>query len=152
MRPLANFIQQSVQATTTDNKWYGHEIQETKPPTHTRIMFHNINHLNLHGTDGLDMFVHEQHSLQVDIQGFSEHCLDTTKFYVNHTAREILRSNYFGPSLLHWNSSTEPAINIYKPGGTGIMILGKQTSRLEPNGKGNDPLGRWCYITLRRKQ
>jgi hypothetical protein len=99
-------------------------------------MFHNINHLNLYGTEGFDMFVHEQHSLQVDIQAFSEHCLDTTKFLVTHTAKDILRKSSLGQHLLHWNSSTESAVNTYKPGGTGILMIGPICSRLEPEGKG----------------
>ena len=136
---------------TNNNRWHGHVIREDKSPSHTRIMFHNINHLNLYGTEGFDMFIHEQHSLQVDIQAFSEHCLDTTKFVVNHTAKDILRKSSLGQNLLHWNSSTESAVNTYKPGGTGILMLGPICSRLEPEGKGSDTLGRWCYVTLRRK-
>ena len=114
-------------------------------------MFHNIRGLTIKGTDGLDTFINEQLALQVDIQGFSEHCLDTTKFHVVSKTRAILRKQYQGPSILQLNSSTEPAINVYKPGGTGIMVLGSMASRLEPNGKGGDPMGRWSYVHFRRK-
>jgi hypothetical protein len=150
MRPLKTFIHCDHNKINTSS-WYGDEIHDDKPPSHTRLMFHNLNHLNLHGTEGLDMFVHEQQSLQVDVQAFSEHCLDTTKFQVNHSAKEIVRRTSVGQSLLHWNSSTESALNTFKPGGTGILMLGPLCSRLEPEGKGSDPLGRWCYVTLRRK-
>ena len=34
----------------------------------TRIMFHNVNGLSLHGTDGLEMFVNDQVTLEIDIQ------------------------------------------------------------------------------------
>lgn len=147
--PLAIFPQQTPESNTA-NSWYGHTLPDEKRDIHTRIMFHNVNHLSLQGVDGLDMFVNEQRSLHVDIQAFSEHCLDTTKFYVNHKAREIIRQQYPGQASLHWNSSTESALNIYKPGGTGLLTLGQIASRLEPDGKGVDPLGRWCYIHLRR--
>lgn len=49
------------------------------------------------------------------------------------------------------NSSTETAINQYKPGGTGIQILGPLASSLTPAGRGGDTLGRWCYVSIRRR-
>lgn len=115
-------------------------------------MFHNIRHLPLHGTDGFEMFIHAQSNMQVDLQGISEHCLDTTKFHVYQTTRDILRRTFHNQATIQLNSSSEPAQNIYKPGGTGIIALGQITSRLEPMGKGGDPLGRWSYVHLRRKQ
>ena len=135
----------------TEDKWQGDNISSPKDSKCTRIMFHNIRHLSLHGTAGVEMFLNAQASLQVDVQAFSEHCLDTTKFQVVNTAKEILRSTFSETATLQLNSSTEPAQNQYKPGGTGIAILGPVAGRLEPQGKGGDPMGRWSFTTLRRR-
>ena len=121
-----------------ENNWQGHEIAEIKPPNHTRIMFHNLNGLALNGINGVDMFLQEQQTLEVDLQAFSEHCLDTSRYQVAHKAASILRHNYQGQSVLQLNSSAAPTINTYKPGGTGILILGNMCGRLEPNGRGGD--------------
>jgi len=65
-----------------DNEWKGDDLSNQKDNRTTRIMYHNVNGLSIRGTDGLDMFVNEQVNNQVDIQCFTEHCLDTTKFQV----------------------------------------------------------------------
>jgi exonuclease III len=107
--------------------------------------------MSLQGNKGVAMIANEQETLQVDIQGMSEHCLDSTKFNVINTARETLRQQYAGKAMIVLSSSPEPAVHQYKPGGTGFLILGTTIGRLEPNGTGSDPMGRWTYIHLRRK-
>ena len=134
-----------------ENIWHGDEITGHKRKGHTRFMFHNIRNLTLYGTAGLELFIHEQEKLQVDVQAFSEHCLDTTKFHVTQTAKDILRHTYEGTSILRLDSSAEAAVNQYKPGGTGILALGPISGRLESQGSGGDTLGRWSFIHLRRK-
>lgn len=96
------------------------------------------------------MFINEQDNLQVDIHCFSEHCLDTSKFVVTQAISAALQQHISGSSTFVMSSSSEPAVNIYKPGGTGMMILGKVASRLEPNGKTSDEMGRWSICHLRR--
>lgn len=105
----------------------------------------------LHGTSGLEAFIHDQSTLQIDVQGFSEHCLDTTKFQILQRAREILRRQFPGHSTIQLHSSRETSLHSYKPGGTGILVLGKLTSQLESRSRGGDPLGRWSYLSLRRQ-
>lgn len=134
-----------------ENKWHGDTVISPKEPHCLRMVFHNVRGLSLRGVDGLEMFIHEQAALQIDIQAFSEHCLDTTKYHVPQTAKEILRKTYPGQSLIQLTSSQEPAVNQYKPGGTGLLLLGQAASRLEPNGRGGDVMGRWGYVHLRRK-
>ena len=97
------------------------------------------------------MFLHEQMTFQVDIQAISEHCLDTTRYQVAHDSNAILRQHFQGQGVLQLNSSTEQAINQYKPGGTGIVVLGPTVSRLEPHGRGGDGMGRWSFVHLRRR-
>ena len=134
-----------------DNEWQGDEIETLKESHITRLMFHNVNGLSIRGVEGFDIFANEQANLQVDIQGFSEHCLDTTKFQVYQRTQDILRQNFQGQSSLVLTSSEEAAPNLYKPGGTGILVLGDTVSRQETQGKGSDKLGRWSYLHLRRK-
>ena len=132
--------------------WQGDEIAQGKDDdTDTRMLFHNVNGLSLKGTEGFDVFLNEQALLQVDIQAISEHCLDTTKFRVLHDASEIARLCIPGRHVIQLDSSSEPAIHQYKPGGTGLLLLGPITGRLEPQGRGGDPMGRWSYVHLRRK-
>lgn len=147
---LENFFQ-TKQNNSIETKWQGDEISDYKEDHLLRIMYHNVNGLSTKGAEGFDMFIHEQAQLQIDVQGISEHCLDTTKFQVLHTLQEIARRQFPGQSMIQMNSSTTPALNVYKPGGTGIIMLGNSTSRLEPNGRGGDSMGRWSYIHLRRK-
>lgn len=136
---------------TSENNWQGDDISHPKPDTITRVMFHNIRHLSLKGATGIEHFTHSQATLHIDIQAFSEHSLDTTKFQVKQTVCEVLRRTYPGQATIQIDSSSEPAVNQYKPGGTGILILGKHASRLDTNGKGGDPLGRWSYASFRRR-
>ena len=147
---MARYLRTTHQ-NTADSIWQGDEISSSKERNMTRFMFHNVNGLQLRGPDGIDMFVNEQAHLNIDIQGITEHCLDTTKFQVYQTANDLIRANYPGQVNLQMNSSSEPAANVYKPGGTGVMLLGDSVSRQEPQGRGGDPLGRWSYVHLRRK-
>jgi hypothetical protein len=135
----------------TDHKWHGDDISTFKEPGVTRIMFHNVNGLALHGPKGIDMFVNEQDTLHVNIQGISEHCLDSTKIHVTHTANKTLRENFPGTAMLQLSSSSESTVNTYKPGGTGLLLSGPTTGILEPNGKGSDHMGRWSFIHLCRQ-
>lgn len=134
-----------------ENQWRGDEIPAQRDPNRTRIMFHNIRRLPLHGPDGVEMFIHAQSQLQIDLQGFSEHCLDTSKFQIYQKVKDILRTTQTEQATIQLNSSMEEATNQYKPGGTGILILGHLASRLEPQGKGGDTLGRWSYVHFQRK-
>jgi exonuclease III len=148
--PMARFFQQAT-TNPTDETWQGDNVSGNKEPNVTRVMFHNVNGISLNGTEGLDMFVNEQKTLDVDIQGITEHCLDTTKYQVYQTAQEIVRSHAMTQSRISLHSSEEPAVNIYKPGGTGFLLLGDVVGRLESNGTSGDSMGRWSAVHFRRR-
>ena len=114
-------------------------------------MFHNINGLSLQGVQGLDTFLSEQEIMKVDIQAISEHCLDTTKLRVGHTVNQIARQCLSQRHVIQLDSSSEPAVHQYKPGGTGLVLIGPITGRIEPQGRGGDSMGRWSFVHLRRK-
>lgn len=147
---LAPFLSKET-SDPRDNTWQGDDISGPKDSHVTRVMFHNLNGLSLKGTEGIDMFVHDQALHEVDIQGITEHCLDTTKYRVYQTAQDITRQHSAAQSLLTLHSCEEPAVNVYKPGGTGFLITGDAVSRLEPNGISGDKIGRWSTIHFRRK-
>ena len=86
---MARFLRQ--EHKTDEVQWQGDDISFGKDDGFTRLMFHNVNGLTLNGTDGLEMFVNDQISLEIDIQGITEHCLDTTKYPVYQTAQEIIQ-------------------------------------------------------------
>lgn len=134
-----------------ETTWHGDEITGFKEQDTIRMMFHNVNGLSLQGASGLDLFVHEQASLNIDLQGLTEHCLDTTKYEVYHKAQDLVRHHSSQQSLLALHSSEEPATNIYKPGGTGFLILGELVSKLETPGIQSDLLGRWSSAHIRRR-
>lgn len=120
--PMARYLRTTT-THETDSIWQGDDLSQQKPSNRTRFMYHNVNGLSLHGIEGLDMFVNDQVNLEVDVQGITEHCLDTTKYQVYQTAQDIARQTYGSNALLYLNSSTEPAVNVYKPGGTGILAI-----------------------------
>lgn len=134
-----------------DCTWQGDNFHPDKDAHHTRVSFHNVNGLRLQGNESFDFFLQEQAVMQIDLLAISEHCLDTTKFQVMQQARRIAHRHSEGRVLLKLDSSSEPAVNQYKPGGTGIIAIGPITSRLETNGIGGDQMGRWSYLHFRRK-
>lgn len=124
--------------------------QPTPPDSNACAVLNPTNDV-IGGPEGFDIFLKELSLLQVDVLGLSEHCLDTTKYRVLHSLQTTAARHSPGRVLLQLDSCSEPAIHQYKPGGTGIIAFRQVTSTLEPNGRGDDPLGRWSYLHLRRK-
>lgn len=114
-----------------DTTWQGDEIIGSKDPANTRMVFHNVNGLPLYGTDGLDMFVNDLATLEVDLCGITEHCLDTTKYHVSHTGQEIVRRHSTIQTLVKLHSSDELAVHNYKPGDTGVFLQGSIIGKLD---------------------
>jgi exonuclease III len=136
---------------TESATWHGDEFLGPKPERSTRMMFHNVNGLSLNGCEGIEMFVNNQLSLDIDLQGIAEHCLDTTKYQVKQALQRSFRSHSPQKSVIAFHSSTDPATNYYKPGGTGVVMLGSLVGRLESNGVHGDAMGRWTAVHLRRR-
>lgn len=51
----------------TASGWQGDEISVIKDENITRMMFHNVNGITTQGCEGIDMFVNNQLSLEVDL-------------------------------------------------------------------------------------
>jgi hypothetical protein len=137
--------------TTDDRLWKGDVLADSKPPDTTRILFHNIRGMKVDQTTTLDILSHDQDLLTVDLQGISEHQLDTNQQpLVSDLQTNVCRS-YPGQITLQIDSSVSSAVNTYKPGGTAIIVVGNIVGCLESGGKGRDPMGRWSYLHLCRR-
>ena len=137
--------------SNTDTEWHGDVFAQDKAIASTRLLVNNIRGLQLTGPRGIDMALYDQSSLTADIFAISEHCLDTSKLQIQQSLQKTLQREFPGKAILQFNSSANPSINNYKPGGTGMIALGDIVGRLEPKGRGGDPIGRWSFLTFRRK-
>ena len=125
-------------------------MQISKPKNTTRLYTQNTNGFKLTTDVGGTFLTAAQQlrRMKVDIAGFSEINLDTTKPRVQeklHTASRLTTDHY----RLQTSSSQVKAKFEYKPGGTLTLLRNNVTSRLAR--KGSDPLGRWSYVTLNCK-
>lgn len=136
-----------------DSQWQGDLLTGDKPDNTTRLLFHNVRGIDCDPTSprGLDILTHDQDFLTVDVQGISEHLLDTTKLSVTNHLESQLRRDYPNQATIQIDSSPSTAVHNFKPGGTAILALGNIVGRLEPTGKGGDKMGRWSYLHFRRK-
>ena len=122
-----------------------------KPPNTTRIYGQNVNGIALDQLGGdftnLCSIVRES---QIDIAGFSEHKLDTTKFLVQQICHNTVKETFPGSaSKLVLASSQFQFEGNYKPGGTLLLSTGDIMSRLIDSGK--DAMGRWAFQTFASK-
>jgi hypothetical protein len=131
--------------------WIGHILAEDKPINTFRITFNNINSLGAHQYHHtIQQIAETQQSLGIDYLGMTEHCLNTTQPNVMRTIQNSLRRHHLGRYILQMNSSETQTATPYLPGGTAALLMGDNISRLEPNGRNGDSMGRWSYMTLRR--
>jgi hypothetical protein len=137
--------------TTDDGLWKGDVLADPKPPDTTRILFHNIRGMQVDQTTTLDILSHDQNLLTVDLQGISEHQLDTNQHPLISALQSNLRRSYPGQSTLQIDSSASSALYTYKPGGTAIIAVGDIVGRFESGGKGGDPMGQRSFLHLRRR-
>jgi hypothetical protein len=148
---LPGFFVRRDHTINTDTQWHGDVFSHDKDAPSTRLLVQNIRGLHLNGPKGMDMALYNQATLTIDIFALSEHCLDTSKFQIKQSLQTTLQREFPGKATMQVDSSANPSINNYKPGGTGLIALGDVVGRLEPKGKGGDPLGRWSYLIFRRK-
>jgi len=136
------------------DEWKGQQPPTDKPDNTFRFMFHNINGIGTKGfIANMAALANEQCSLEVDIQGITEHCINIHHHDTHSRLQSGVRQNLPDQKVVlqidAGNMSTE---NVYLPGGTAMIIAGNAVGRIEPNGKqGGDPMGRWSLVHLRRK-
>jgi len=138
--------------SAADDEWMGPTPAVEPPPHNLRIAFNNINGLGSQQySHTIQHIADSQRSLEIDILGITEHCLNIGQPRVRNTIHTNLKKHFLGQYILQIDSAQMTTKTAYLPGGTATLLLGNIIGRLEPNGRGGDPLGRWSYITLRRK-
>jgi hypothetical protein len=144
----------SSRGTSVDGTdWAGSPFTNNKPEHTFRILYHNINSL---GTSqyhhNIQELVVTQQELQVDLAGFTEHCLNATQPLILNSIRQSLNRQFLGQYVIQMNSAQVDTLTPYLPGGTASLLIGNQIARLEPMGRGGDTQGRWSFLSFRRKQ
>jgi hypothetical protein len=139
---------------TLDNiHWIGDTFTSDKPTNTIRLAFQNLNGLGTNQyQQQLSLIAHEQISLDIDILGMTEHCVNVFHHDTLKNLHQAIKQTTNEKTSLQINSSASQINQRYLPGGTATLLVGNTVGRVEPNGKGGDSLGRWSYVHLRRKQ
>lgn len=129
--------------------FHGNTLQLPKPENRTRFLTKNIHHISTNQTDDdIRMLFGDQHRLEIDYFGISEHKLDTKQYLVRQafltSARHIFRQH-----KIELGSSELRTVSTYKPGGTAIIAQGDATGRIIF--QDSDKYGRWSYLHLQGK-
>ena len=133
--------------------WIGNTFSNTKNTSSLRIAFQNINGLGTNDyKNQIAILANEQSALDIDVLGITEHCLHTGHRDTLKHLHQTIRSNLYEKATIQINSSESSATQLYLPGGTALLTIGNTVGRIEPNGLGGDPMGRWSYVHLRRKR
>jgi methylglyoxal synthase len=114
-----------------------------KPANTTRLYGQNVNGIRIDSLGGdLTQICAIIREAQIDIAGFTEHNLDSTKHQVAHVCHTSVKASFQeSHSKLVMASSQFQLEGNYKPGGTMLLSTGDILSRLLESGK--DPMGRW---------
>ena len=134
------------------NEWKG---QTEEPPQDNvcRIAFQNIHGLQsrLHNMETkIHELVDNMEKYSVELLGISEHNVAMANpKWRQHVVEAVNKTR---PGRITQQFDSGPEVDKYGRliGGTGIIIRGTLTGRLEPEGKGGDAMGRWSYVHLRR--
>lgn len=138
--------------SANSNEWVGSTFSSTKEANTFRVLFQNVNSFGAtQYQHNIQEFANAQDILQVDFAGITEHCLNISQPKILNSIQQSLNKFYRGQYAIQFNSADIQTLSTYLPGGTAALIIGDHTSRIEPQGRGGDHLGRWSFFTLRRK-
>lgn len=134
-----------------EDEWIGTAYTIDKSATTFRITFNNINGIGTQNYgNSMQQLAESQSTLGIDILGITEHCINTGQPRVCNTLHKCLKQHFLGRYVLQINSGIMETPSAYLPGGTAILLLDQILGRLESDGRGGDPMGRWSFVTLRR--
>ena len=134
-------------------QWVGDAFSEDKPTKTLRLAFQNLNGLgSTQYKNQISLLANEQVTLDIDILGMTEHCVNIRHQDTLKNLQQAIRSTTYEKTTLQINASESPTNQRYLPGGTALMLIGNTVGRIEPNGRGGDAMGRWSYVHLRRKK
>ncbi len=138
--------------SAAQNSWMGSSMPTEKGADTFRLAYNNINSIGTHHYGhSIQQLAETQSQLDIDVLGFTEHCLNIGQPRVRRNLSISLNQAFLGQHSLQIDSSNLQTLSPYLPGGTAMLSLGKIIGRIVPNGKGGDSMGRWSYITLRRQ-
>jgi hypothetical protein len=128
------------------DSFHGNEIQIPKPPNRTRFLTKNVHHVSTNSTDD-ELRIHfvDQHRLEIDFFGITEHKLDTHQYQVRQAFRDSVH-HIFQQYKIELGSSELQTVSTYKPGRTAIIAQGDATGRI--TAQDSDKHGRWSYLHL----
>ena len=127
---------------------FGDLITNNKEHDHSRIIFQNVNSLELSsGHHTLELVCDSIGQFEIDIA-----CLAETNTNWKHQSS---KTSFQATKKRHWKHShsitSETDIewgDIYKPGGTAIITLPPFSPSITTSGSDPTELGRWSYITI----
>jgi exonuclease III len=133
-------------ANLADNFPWGHDLLLPKPVHCFRTYYQNVNGTKL-DTQGenLSSFLSTFDELNCDLVGLCETKLDVSKYTVKKIINQTIKTK-FRSSCYASSTSKIPFDTDYKPGGTMTLCFGHCVSRF--HSKFEDPLGRWCTLSL----
>ena len=149
--PTPNITQAPPHAHLKNNLAIGDMLALPKNTAHTRIYFQNLNGITITNPSTWDSLCYDIQQLDLDISLWAEHNLDSRKPWVNDTLHTTARKHFgLGSYDIQTVSTPVNSHSSYKPGGVMSFIQGPTRGRILE--RGQDPLGRWVYIKLRRNQ
>ena len=99
----------------------------------------------------MNTIISEQIATESDILCMTEHCINVHHQDIHRQIQSSIRKTIHEKVYLQITSSVTQTESPYLPGGTAIAITGNSVGRLEQTNRGGDAMGRWTYITLKRK-
>ena len=139
--------------------WVGTEFSPSMSPHEDQfnICFSNIHGLRKHKTsihEAIHDLVQELMTYKICMAGISEHNVAIRDPGIPEKIHKtILQMRCHHPIFFSLHSSSETSAGSGRlMGGTGITVLDDLVGRIEQDGSGGDPMGRWSYVHLRRPQ
>jgi hypothetical protein len=132
--------------------WTG-TYRDRKKANIFRVLFHNVNSLRGKNaySDSIPTLINDQVNLGIDCQCITEHCLNISFQNTDQLLQQSIRRSTNTKICSQFNSSPTVTSTEYLPGGTAMILTGPTVGRIIPNGKGGDSLGRWTYMSFRRR-
>jgi hypothetical protein len=127
-------------------------LPQDKPPNTLRITFQNLNCIGTTYTaQNMTTIISGQIAIESDILCMTEHCINVHHRDIHHQIQSSICNAIKEKVNLQITSSNTQTESPYLPGGTAIAVIGNSVGRFEQSSRGGDAMGRWTYITMKRK-
>ena len=138
-------------------QWKGTQFPTTTDDEDFVVCFTNLHGLRTPRTpitSSLHDLVASTTTYSISVLGISEHQLSMKDPGISQTIHQFTQNTRtVTPMVCHFDSSNETSAGSGRlMGGTGIMAFNSTVGRLQRQGTGGDPMGRWSFIHLKRHQ